>query len=209
MDVSRAYDVWSSIYDSNVNRTRDLEGAVLRSVLGALQFQRVLELGCGTGKNTQWLVNKAERITAVDFSEGMLQQARLKVKVPQVRFMKADLLNEWDFTEGLYDLVTFSLVLEHVPELFPILLKAAGVLRPGGHVYIGELHPYKQYAGTKARFDTASGRTELICFTHHTSEFIEAGLRNGLRLTHLGEHSDDTDKSGPPRILSLVFRKEA
>ncbi|OKH30700.1 GNAT family N-acetyltransferase, partial [Calothrix sp. HK-06] len=32
----------------------------------------VLELGCGTGKNTEWLSERTERHLAVDLSEGML-----------------------------------------------------------------------------------------------------------------------------------------
>lgn len=207
MNVSQAYDVWSSIYDSNTNRTRDMEGAVLRAVLRGSKFGQVLELGCGTGKNTEWLITRAKHVTAVDFSEGMLEQARMKVQASNVRFVQGDLLTPWDFTEGHYDLATFSLVLEHIPSLDPIIQQATAVLRPGGRLYIGELHPFKQYAGSKARFDTAAGRTEVMCFTHHVSEFIEAGLRNGLSLVHLSEHFDDGAENEPPRILSLLFLK--
>ena len=38
-----------------------------------------LELGCGTGKNSAWLVTKGA-VTAVDFSEGMLAIAKEKSK---------------------------------------------------------------------------------------------------------------------------------
>ncbi len=208
MEVADAYDAWSAIYDSNPNRTRDIEGAVLQAALKDLPFDRVLELGCGTGKNTVRLAAKAGHITAVDLSAGMLEQARAKVEAPHVRFVQGDLLQPWDFADGLYDLATFSLVLEHIAELPPILLKAANSLKPGGHLYIGELHPFKQYTGTKARFDTEQGRTEVTCFNHHISEFWEAGRLSGLHLVHLGEHFDEGDGNGPPRILSLLFRKE-
>jgi len=47
-----------------------------------------LELGCGTGKNTEWLVTKAKQITSVDFSPEMLVKAIEKIKSPKVEFVE-------------------------------------------------------------------------------------------------------------------------
>ncbi|MBP6313422.1 MAG: class I SAM-dependent methyltransferase [Flavobacteriales bacterium] len=207
MDVRAAYNTWSKQYDTSTNRTRDLEGNVLRKVLEIIQIERVLEIGCGTGKNTEWLVQRAKHITAVDLSEGMLAKAREKISSDKVRFVQADILEPWTFCEGLYDLVTFSLVLEHVEHLGPVLKEAASHLAPRGQVYIGELHPFKQYAGTKARFETEKGTEVVTCFDHHVSDFLDAARSNELELVRLGEHFDADDLSRPPRILSLLLRR--
>lgn len=207
MDVRTAYNAWSEQYDTNANRTRDLEAVVLREVLNTVLFTRVLEVGCGTGKNTKWLAQRAMHITAVDLSEGMLAKAREKITGPHVRFMQADILQPWSFRDGTYDLVPFSLVLEHVEHLGPVLKEAAMSLSTGGHLYVGELHPFKQYAGTKARFETEAGTQVVTCYDHHVSDFLNAARANGLELVHLGEHLHDDDKTAPPRILSLLFRK--
>jgi ubiquinone/menaquinone biosynthesis C-methylase UbiE len=207
MNIRTAYNTWSEQYDTNANRTRDMEAKVLREVLKEVVFTRVLEIGCGTGKNTEWLAERAAHITAVDLSEGMLAKAREKITTAKVHFMQADILRSWDFRDGLYDLVTFSLVLEHVEHLEPMLKEAAASLPPGGHVYIGELHPFKQYAGTKARFETEQGTHVVTCHGHHLSEFLQAAGANDLQLVHLGEHFDEDDRTTPPRILSLLLRK--
>ncbi|MBK9175057.1 MAG: class I SAM-dependent methyltransferase [Flavobacteriales bacterium] len=207
MDVRTAYNAWSEQYDTNANRTRDLEATVLREVLNALPFARVLEIGCGTGKNTEWLAQRSKHITAVDLSEGMLARAREKVALPHVRFVQADILQPWTFRDGAYDLVTFSLVLEHVEHLGPVLKEGAMSLATGGHLYVGELHPFKQYAGTKARFETEAGTQVVTCYDHHTSDFLNSAMANGLELVHLGEHFHDDDKTGPPWVLSLLLRK--
>ena len=114
MNVQQAYDVWASQYDTNQNKTRDLEARSLRETLRAIDVSRCLEIGCGTGKNTQWLVEKAEHIIAVDLSEEMLAKAREKIKTDHVTFRQADITTEWVFADGLYNLVVFSLVLEHI-----------------------------------------------------------------------------------------------
>lgn len=202
-----AYDDWSSQYDTNQNRTRDLEAHVLRSTLGSLKFDHVLEIGCGTGKNTLWLVERAKHITAVDLSAGMLSVARGKINSPAVRFVQADILQPWTFVEGRYDLVTFSLVLEHIEHLGPMFQSAAANLTGKGHVYVGELHPFKQYIGTKARFTTESGPHVVRCFDHHTSDYLQAASAAGFRLASLCEHFDAGDRRSPPRILSLLLQR--
>jgi len=49
--IQQAYNSWASQYDSNHNTTRDLEALELRSTLTEIHFDKVLEIGCGTGKN--------------------------------------------------------------------------------------------------------------------------------------------------------------
>ena len=72
MSIEKAYNIWASQYDSNLNLTRDLDKKCTIETLKNLDFKNVLELGCGTGKNTEWLLNKAERIIGLDFSQEML-----------------------------------------------------------------------------------------------------------------------------------------
>ena len=55
MNVQAAYSHWSTSYDSVANPTRDLDQQVMRRLLDGKRFGHVLELGCGTGKNTPWL----------------------------------------------------------------------------------------------------------------------------------------------------------
>ena len=55
MNVQEAYDNWADQYDSNMNKTRDLEAVALRETLAYIPFDTCLEIGCGTGKNTEWL----------------------------------------------------------------------------------------------------------------------------------------------------------
>ena len=208
MSIQEAYNNWASQYDTNKNRTRDLEGVALRAALKELSFEYCLEIGCGTGKNTEWLMRRALQITAVDLSEEMLVRAEKKVSSNKVEFVQADITREWDFVEQQqYDLVSFSLVLEHIADLDHVFKETAAALKQGGYVYIGELHPFKQYAGTKARFDTEEGRQELECYTHHISDFVQTAKQYGLKLLDVNEYFDDNDRTGIPRILTVLLQK--
>jgi ubiquinone/menaquinone biosynthesis C-methylase UbiE len=207
MNPQQAYNSWASQYDTNENKTRDLEAKALRDVLSTIPFNSCLEIGCGTGKNTEWLLQKAERLTAVDFSEEMLSKAREKVQSPKVEFVQADINNDWNFTEKKFDLLGFSLVLEHIQNLDHIFKEAFERLEDRGYLYIGELHPFKQYTGSKARFETGEGVHIVQCYNHHISEFIQSAEKNGLKLLQLREWFDSNDRSSIPRVLTLLFQK--
>lgn len=206
MDTRSAYNLWASQYDTNENRTRDLEARSLRDCLSPMDIDDCLEIGCGTGKNTVWLAEKCRHVLAVDFSEEMLAEARKKALL-RVHFEQADINEEWSFTTSQFDLVIFSLVLEHIEDLDLIFLKANKLLKPGGIIYIGELHPFKQYLGSKARFDTEQGRQEATCFIHNISDFLLAAAKQDIRLHDLREYFDDDDRTGIPRILAIVLKK--
>ena len=207
MKPREAYNSWAVQYDTNENRTRDLEARALRDLLATIECKTCLEIGCGTGKNTEWLLQKAEKITAVDLSPAMLDIAREKISQAHVNFVQADINGDWHFTEGTYDLVSFSLVLEHIEHLDHVFRETCKVLEPGGHVYIGELHPFKQYSGSKARFPTPQGEQVVECYNHHVSDFTNAARHYGLDIAMVDEYFDNDDKTSIPRILALLFRK--
>ena len=194
MDTRTLYNQWSATYDDVENKTRDLEKIAGQQILSSFHFERVVELGCGTGKNTEWLGEKAKNLLAVDLSEEMMLKAKEKVVAEHVEFKRADITQQWNFVTGSPDLITCSLILEHINDLHFIFEQANKVLQLQGHFYICELHPYKQYTGSKARFETENGTEVLECFVHHVSEYFDAAVHNGFTCIALNEWFDDDNK---------------
>ena len=207
MDIQNAYNEWSDIYDTNFNLTRDLDSSVTRSLLANRRFDSILELGCGTGKNTLFFTEIGEHVHALDFSEGMIRKAKEKIKATNVRFEVTDLTKRWNCMEVAYDLISCNLVLEHIKDLSHIFAQAARVLKSDGFFLINELHPFRQYKGTKARFERGEVTVEVEAFVHHISEFIHAAEANGLSLVKLNEYWHEEDDGKPPRLVSFIFRK--
>lgn len=177
-------------------------------ILSSVHFKNALELGCGTGKNTTWLSEKAEQVLAVDLSEEMMAKAKEKTAASNVLFVQADLTKPWTFANEAFDLITCSLILEHVDDLNFIFNQASKTLSSNGHFYTCELHPYKQYSGSKARFETSAGLQVLECFVHHASDYFKAATTAGFVCERLNEWFDDDDRNGTPRLLSFLFRKK-
>ena len=99
-------------------------------------------------------------------------------------------------------------MLEHIELLQPVLEKAAAALKVGGHLYISELHPFKQYNGSKARFETEAGTQVVTCFNHHITDFTGVAEKANMELVSIKEYFDDDDRNNIPRLLTLLFRKK-
>ena len=207
MSIEKAYNIWASQYDSNLNLTRDLDKKCTIETLKNLDFKNVLELGCGTGKNTEWLLNKAERIIGLDFSQEMLHKAKAKIFDKRVLFKKVDLTKDWEIENNFVDLITASLTLEHIENLDHIFSQANLKLKKNGLFFISELHPFKQYSGSKAKYETENGVKELEVYVHHISEYIDTAKNNGFQLIELKEWFDESSENEIPRLISFVFKK--
>ncbi len=213
-DIAAAYDEWAATYDSNPNQTRDLAAQVLRRAGLNLTGRQILEVGCGTGRNTEWLARPeagSSNIVGLDFSIEMLAQARSRVTDARVRFIQHDIQRPWPTADASADVAIAMLILEHVEHLEPVFAEAARILRPGGELFICELHPMRQLLGGRAQFTKKDSpeRQLIAAFLHDTADYVNAGLSAGLKLIHLGEWRDEeATADSPPRLLSLHFRRE-
>lgn len=204
-DVRSAYTNWSATYDSMVNPTRDLDQEATRWSLGDLRFNTILELGCGTGKNTALLTTIGTQVQALDFSEGMLAQARAKLQAPNVTFATADLTQPWPCADQAFDLVVGNLVLEHIANIGFIFAEARRCLLPGGLLFLSELHPARQYQGLQANFIHGEERVLIPAFVHHISDYLDAAAAQGFTLAQLKEWWHTPDRTTMPLVVSFRF----
>ena len=102
---------------------------------GLLTPGRVLELGCGNGRNALFLAGAGCKVDAVDFSQEAVDWANERAKKADlsVKFHCSDIFNA-EFAEGSYDLVYDSGCFHHLPphrrEDYVDLVRRA--LKPGG-----------------------------------------------------------------------------
>jgi ubiquinone/menaquinone biosynthesis C-methylase UbiE len=130
--VERGYDLLAPKFDHTPFRTpQSVLGATAQALSGLGQFGRGLDVCCGTGAGMQVLVPLCQgRITGVDFSAGMLAQARRAH--PDADWVRAD-VRAMPFAEGFDLAVSFGALGHFLPAERPALF--AGVhraLRPGG-----------------------------------------------------------------------------
>ena len=204
-EIVNDYDAWAYQYDNNINPTRDLDKAVTKKSLSNLNFSNVLELGCGSGKNTEWLITRANKLVGLDFSASMLDLARNKIKTDKVTFINADLNENWPVNDNSFDLATINLTLEHIEILDHIFNSLFMKLTQGGKCFVCELHPKKQLAGSKARFEENGTEIVLDVFQHSELDYVQSAEKAGFKLLAKKDwHDNEKDL---PRLISFLFEK--
>ena len=199
------YNAWAYQYDNNINPTRDLDKIVTKKSLSNIDFFKVLELGCGSGKNTEWLISKADRLVGLDFSKNMLALARKKITSEKVTFINADINKKWPVDNNSFDLATINLTLEHIEILDHIFNSLFMKLVEGGKCFICELHPKKQLAGSKAQFEENGTSIVLDVFQHSEQEYIQSAEKAGFNL--LVKYDWYDNQKDVPKLISLLFEK--
>jgi malonyl-CoA O-methyltransferase len=191
--IRTGYDRWAEVYDHDLNPLVALEEPVVRQALGDVSGLAVLDLGCGTGRHALWLAAAGGSVTAVDFSEGMLSEARRKPGASAVSFLVHDLHQPLPFEASAFDRIVSGLVLEHLRDLRFVFGEARRVLQPGGRAVVSAMHPAMFLKGAQARFtDPESGeKIQPGSVPHSLGDFVMAALGAGFTLEAIGEYAPD------------------
>lgn len=130
------YKFWSPIYDKFFNAGKFLEARKkLFQGENFVRNQSILFVGVGTGADLELINHKELTITAIDYSNEMLDKAKIKFKDSFVDFHRMD-AQDMDFIENEFDIVVASLVLSVVPEPDKCLKEMIRVVKPNGRIII-------------------------------------------------------------------------
>ena len=139
-DTGSSADKMEAFYSgqaANYDRFRDrlLHGRKeLIAQLALPEKARIVELGCGTGRNLEFFgerISQLAHVDLVDLSPSLLNQAKLRwEKNPQVNIIEADACT-WQPNEPV-DCVFCSYSLTMIPDWPRVIANAIAMLKPGG-----------------------------------------------------------------------------
>jgi len=127
-------------YDREAEHIAQLHSSLTPSRLYTLiteyftKTANTLDIGCGIGRDTQWLNQQGYSALGVDASEGMLKQAQQLY--PQVRFIKDTLPDLTHLNGQTFQNILCSAVLMHLNKanLEQACLKLLDLLKAEGHL---------------------------------------------------------------------------
>jgi ubiquinone/menaquinone biosynthesis C-methylase UbiE len=140
-----AYDrlaaVWSATTDDGPFNGW-LERPALRSLVPPrLSGLTILDAGCGSGAQAEWLLDSGADVVGFDLSPSMVEETRRRCQ-GRGRFFVADLAEPLPLEAQSVDGITCSLALHYLGDWTVPLTSFASVLRVGGWVVLSLDHPF-------------------------------------------------------------------
>jgi len=114
-----------------------LRAGIVRELLGDLTGVSLLDIGCGNGSISLQFISETERLTLIDFSEKMLEKARLNTQElfrKQVSYLSEDFLSY--VSPEPFDVVLCLGVLAHVASVANAVAKISSLLKPRGSLHL-------------------------------------------------------------------------
>ena len=142
-DVSKMFDDVANRYDFlndllSLGRTKAWRRAVT-SIIAPKQGMKILDIAAGTGSSSRPLVDKGAEVTALDFSQGMIEQGRKQNK--NINFVQGDAL-KLPFEDNSFEVTTISFGLRNTSNTEIALKEALRVTKDGGRIVVAEFsHP--------------------------------------------------------------------
>jgi predicted TPR repeat methyltransferase len=168
--------------------------AAIDAVAGATtDFDRVLDLGCGTGLMGVAIRPRAGELVGVDLSPAMLAEARAKALYD--RLTAADLMDFFADEARTFDLIVAADVLVYFPDLTPLLAAAGRVLTAGG------LFAFTLERGSEPALGAG------LRYAHSEGHLRAAAAAAGLGVRHLAAVSTRYEKGRPVEGLVAVLSR--
>lgn len=102
------------------------------------KFSNILDVGCGDGSLSHFLLNDSNRLTLVDISQNMLTKAEAKFgdeEVNKVKFVCGE-IDAQNFEDERFDLILAVGILAHVPSVKGTIEKLSSLLRKDGFLIV-------------------------------------------------------------------------
>ncbi|KAG9771820.1 putative methyltransferase AN0656 [Exophiala dermatitidis] len=200
LSTAEAYDRWAAVYDTDGNFLQALDTLEMKKLLPCLltlletsnlpQPWKLVDLGCGTGRNTAALL-QVERaaVVGLDVSPGMLQVARNRLVAESgldenVTLEVFDLLGQPGPPESAKaaDAVVSTLVLEHIPtDIF--FQHVAEILKPGGLLLLTNMHSEMGKLSQAGFTDPQTGKKiRPTSYAHTLAEVEETATKHGFEI---------------------------
>src|SRR5262245_1284501 len=128
------YERWAGLYDGEDNPLVLLEELHIWPLIGQVQGLHVADIGCGTGRTALRPAAEGARVTALDFSQAMLDRARAKPGAQTVTFIQHDLAQPLPLPDAAFDRVHCCLVLDHIAAPAQLFAELRRISRPHGAI---------------------------------------------------------------------------
>jgi malonyl-CoA O-methyltransferase len=176
--ASDGYRLWSRTYDIDPNPLLALESRILSHRLDGLAGKLVMDVGCGTGR---WMLHATERLAGAVGVDSCIEMLEVAGGKPRLcgRLVQADCCT-LPFRDAVADIAICSFTFGYVSDPSTALGEMARITKPGGTLFITELHPETRTRGWRRTFRVGRLLYELQAHAVDREQLLRWGYAAGL-----------------------------
>lgn len=167
--VARQFSRAAPRYD----RLASIQQHIAAQAMGQIPVSsgRLLDIGCGTGRNTALLAERGFDASGADLAQGMVEYASLNY--PHLSFCVAD-AQRLPFNHDAFDVVFSSMALQWCQNIAQVMTELARILRPSGLATLsimtdgsfGQLNASRRACGLQAVTNVMASHEQWLAASH-------------------------------------------
>lgn len=194
-------------------RKMNAELPAMLELVGNLKNQTLLDLGCGFGDYAKIYSEKGAKVTAIDNSKKEIEHAET-LNIPDVKFMVYDIRNKLPFEDSSFDIITSSLVFDHLEDLKSLFKDCHRILKNKGMMVFSITNPvffqekslvgkikilgkkiiFGDYFNRRKVVRTWGSKIKMEHYHKPLEDYFSAFLENGFELLSFKEPEPKSEK---------------
>jgi len=217
-NVLQAWNTNAEFWDQRMAEGNDFFKTLLwpavEKLLQPAAGERLLDVACGNGLTSRLLAHAQASVTAVDFSETMIQLAKKRSNLANIDYRVIDVTNRealLDLGVGAFDGALCNMALMDIAEIDPLMKALGSLLRPGGRFVFSVLHPCFNNPSTiqMGELEDRAGTfvtTYSVKISRYLTPYSQPGLAiHGQPVPHLYFHRPLSALLAPALEAGLVM----
>ena len=189
-DIARAYRDWASVYDTEAkwNPAIRMEHGIIIPFLNPRKSDKILEVGCGTGRLTIPISRKCKAIVRLDSSERMLDTARKKsAGYKNIRYIQCDAEKRLPFDNASFDKVVCPLVMNHIKDIQKFFNEVHRILASNGVMVFDDPNPDSKilHVALKSLLDKYNDQRKRLYYLHTLDDYVHALHRSRFEIERI------------------------
>ncbi len=161
----KVYNLYGEAFVKKDEKNKDKKkiSSIVLSYLKKVKNKKILDAGCGAGRECEILAKRGAKVFGIDVSEVMLKIAKKRCSKLGVKFFQRD-MERTGFEEESFDFILSILSAQYKRDIKKVFREFWRILKFGGEIFVVVPHPIKK-------------------MIEHTKNYFERGL-------HWEEHGE-------------------
>lgn len=141
----KIYNLYGNEFVEKDEKNRDKKriSSLVLSYFKNVRGKKILDAGCGTGRECEILAKRGAKVFGIDVSEFMLKVAKKRCKDLGVKFFQRD-MEKTGFCDESFDFVLAILSIQYKRNIKKVFREFWRILKNGGKILVVVPHPVKK-----------------------------------------------------------------